>query len=263
MQKAHTLVQITDPHLHARPEGTLLGMNTENSLKLIVDRVQQEVKDIDLIIATGDIAQDSSIQAYNNFLSFLAPLKAPMRWIPGNHDSRENMAVACTGLDHAEPIVDLGDWVIVLLDSIVPERVYGLLPESQMTLLSDALTKYADKHVLVTFHHHPIPMGSRWIDQIGVRNRDALKALLHKHNNVKAVVCGHVHQESDQMIDGVRYMSTPSTCVQFKPKGQDFGIDPLGPGYRKLVLNHDGSIDTVVSRVEGFDFEIDFSQKGY
>jgi len=96
MQKAHTLVQITDPHLHARPEGTLLGMNTENSLKLIVDRVQQEVKDIDLIIATGDIAQDSSIQAYNNFLSFLAPLKAPMRWIPGNNDSRENIAVACT-----------------------------------------------------------------------------------------------------------------------------------------------------------------------
>jgi Icc protein len=263
MEKAYTLVQITDPHLHATNEGTLLGMNTENSLKLIVDRVQSEVTDIDLILATGDIAQDSSVQAYKNFLSLLSPLSSPMRWIPGNHDSRANMAEAGKGLNHAESIVELGDWVVVLLDSIVPERVYGHLAEDQLSLLDGALTKYADKHILITFHHHPVPMNSRWIDQIGVRNRDELKTLLSKHSNVRAVICGHVHQESDTLIDGVNYMSTPSTCVQFKPKSQDFGIDNLGPGYRKLVLNPDGSIDTKVSRVDGFDFEIDFSQKGY
>lgn len=263
MQKAYTLVQITDPHLHASNEGTLLGMNTENSLKLIVERVMSEVTDIDLIIATGDIAQDSSVQAYKNFLSFLAPLNSPMRWIPGNHDSRENMIEAGKGLDHAEPIVELGNWVVLLLDSIVPERVYGFLAEDQLALLTQTLEKYSDKHVLVTFHHHPFAMQSRWIDQIGVRNRDDLSQLLEKHSNVKAVVCGHVHQENDQIIDGIRYISTPSTCVQFKPKSQDFGIDTLGPGYRTLTLNPDGSLDTVVSRVEGEDFEIDYSQKGY
>ncbi len=263
MQKAYTLVQITDPHLHASAEGTLLGMNTENSLKLVVERVLSEVPTIDLILATGDIAQDSSVQAYKNFLSFLAPLNAPMRWIPGNHDSREHMAEAVAGLDHAESIVELGNWVVILLDSIVPERVYGNLADDQLNLLSNALTKYADKHVLVTFHHHPTSMGSRWIDQIGVRNREALANIIDQHSNVRAVICGHVHQESDQEINGVRFISTPSTCVQFKPKSQDFGIDSLGPGYRKLVLNPDGSFETNVSRIEGVDFEIDYSQKGY
>ena len=186
-----------------------------------------------------------------------------MRWIPGNHDSRANMAEAGLGLDHAEPIVELGNWVVVLLDSIVPGRVYGQLADDQLELLTQALAKYTDKHILVTFHHHPVPMESRWIDQIGVRNRDALTQLINQSSNVRAVICGHVHQESDNTVNGVRYISTPSTCVQFKPKSQDFGIDSTGPGYRQLVLHPDGTIDTVVSRIEGVDFEIDFSQKGY
>lgn len=263
MDKALTLVQITDPHLHATSDGTLLGMNTESSLKLIVDRVLAEVPAIDLIIATGDIAQDSSVQAYKNFLGFLQPLNAPMRWIPGNHDSRENMAEAGAGTDHAESIVELGNWVVILMDSIVPERVYGFLADDQLAMLEEALQKYADKHVLITFHHHPIPMESRWIDQIGVRNRDQFQKLISNHKNVKAVVCGHVHQESDQMIGDVRYISTPSTCVQFEPKSQDFGIDSLGPGYRTLTLLPNGELETTVSRIEGVDFEIDYSQKGY
>jgi len=263
MPRAHTLVQITDPHLHSHAEGTLLGMNTERSLKLILERVQAEVTDIDLIIATGDIAQDSSLQAYKNFLSFMTVFSAPMRWIPGNHDNREHMATACAHLDHAEAIVDLGEWVVVLLDSTVSKRVYGTLADDQLAILEQALIQYADRHVLVTFHHHPVSLHSRWIDQIGVRNSDQLKTLLDQHSCVRAVVCGHVHQASDQVVDGVRYLSTPSTCVQFQPLSQDFGIDPLGPGYRKLVLNPDGTIDTTISRIDGVDFEIDFSQTGY
>lgn len=263
MQKAYTLVQITDPHLHDSSEGTLLGMNTENSLDLIIQRVQQEVPDIDLILATGDIAQDSSVGAYQKFLRMLKPLSAPMRWVPGNHDSRENMAEAGQGLDHAEAITELGDWVVIMLDSIVPKKVYGNLEQDQLDLLSAALEKYKDKHVLVAFHHHPIPMESKWIDKIGVHNGENLNSLVAKHSHVKAVVCGHVHQESDQIVNGIRYISTPSTCVQFLPKSEDFGIDSTGPGFRRLVLNSDGTIETEVYRIEGVDFQIDYTQKGY
>lgn len=263
MQKAYKLVQITDPHLHASAEGTLLGMNTESSLRLVVERVLSEVSEIDLVIATGDIAQDSSVQAYQNFLNIISPINAPMRWIPGNHDKRENMAEAGQGLDHSEPVYQLGDWVIILLDSIVPGKVFGQLEEDQLALLATNLEKYADKHVLVCFHHHPVPMQSRWIDKIGVRNQEDLHQLLAKYSNVRGVVCGHVHQASDQLFEGIRYISTPSTCVQFQPKSADFGIDPQGPGFRTLTLNPDGTIDTEVSRIEGVDFEIDFSQKGY
>ncbi|TCS41160.1 3',5'-cyclic-AMP phosphodiesterase [Reinekea marinisedimentorum] len=263
MAQTFTLVQITDPHLHASPDGTLLGMNTENSLKLIVERIAQTVPKIDMILATGDIAQDSSVQAYKNFLSHIKPLKAPMRWIPGNHDSRENMAEACIGLDHSDPVVELGDWVIVLLDSIVPKKVYGELAPDQLELLENTLEQHKDRHVLLTFHHHPLDMECKWIDSIGIRNPEALHKVLSKYENVRATLFGHVHQDSDRVINGMRYISTPSTCVQFLPKSEDFGIDTLGPGYRTLTLLPNGDIETFVERVKGPEFEIDFSQKGY
>ncbi len=263
MPKALTLVQITDPHLHAVSEGTLLGMNTENSLKLIVERILNDAMNIDLIIATGDIAQDSSEQAYRNFLQHISPLSAPMRWIPGNHDNRENMATVSAGTDHAESVVEMDDWVIVLLDSTVPGKVYGALADDQLQLLKQALGKYTNKHILVTFHHHPTSMNSKWIDKIGVQNYSEFRDVISGFDNVRAVVCGHVHQDTDHVVEGVRYISTPSTCVQFKPESEDFGIDSTGPGYRILTLNTDGSIDTEVRRIEGVDFEIDYTQKGY
>ncbi|MBU2864003.1 3',5'-cyclic-AMP phosphodiesterase [Reinekea forsetii] len=263
MERALSLVQITDPHLHAKADGTLLGMNTEDSLKLIVERVQEEVDHIDLILATGDIAQDSSVGAYENFVSFVAPLNAPMRWIPGNHDNRDNMATVAKGTDYAQAVTELGDWVIVMLDSVVARKVYGNLAQDQLDILKAALDQHHDKHILIAFHHHPILMGSQWIDKIGVKNSEEFQQLIAPYKNIRAIVCGHVHQASDVMFNGFRYISTPSTCVQFLPKSKDFGIDSSGPGYRCLTLHPNGDIETSISRIEGVDFKIDYTQQGY
>ena len=259
------LVQITDSHLHASQEGTLLGMNTQYSLDLVLDRVEAERDRIDLILATGDIAQDGSVEAYRRFLRDVDRFQAPIRWTAGNHDDRANMKAALSNgrASVGRPIYTSDDWVIILLDSTVPGKVYGNLGPDQLALLDRLLTQHADKHALVTFHHHPLDMDSTWMDKIGIKNKNALQRVLQRHTNVRAVLWGHVHQNSDQMIDGIRYISTPSTCVQFEPGTEDFSIDTQGPGYRWLDLNSDGTIDTGLSRIEGVDFEIDYSVKGY
>jgi len=77
------------------------------------------------------------------------------------------------------------------------------------------------------------------------------------------VLWGHVHQEFDQSMQGVRWLATPSTCVQFTPRSDDFAVDSTAPGYRWLRLYDDGHIQTAVSRVQNIDFEIDYSIKGY
>jgi Icc protein len=41
-------------------------------------------------------------------------------------------------------------------------------------------------------------------------------------------------------------LSTPSTCSQFLPNSDDFGMDDRPPGYRWLHLYADGAIDTDV-----------------
>jgi len=55
-----------------------------------------------------------------------------------------------------------------------------------------------------------------------------------------------VHQASDRRRKGVRLMSTPSTCSQFRPNSDDFALDSRSPGYRWLNLSASGAIETEV-----------------
>ncbi|MCE6984277.1 phosphodiesterase, partial [Pseudomonas frederiksbergensis] len=75
------LVQLTDSHLFADPQGTLLGMNTRDSLQRVIERVRAEQPRIDLVLATGDLSQDGSLASYASFRDLTASLKAPARWL--------------------------------------------------------------------------------------------------------------------------------------------------------------------------------------
>jgi len=257
------LLQITDTHLNGPEEGHLLGMKTLHSLNCVLDIVRAERPRIDAFLVTGDIAQDGSIRAYERLHKLLEPFHCPSFWLEGNHDNPRSMYSVACGTEHLERIIRTPKWQIIMLNTQVPGAVYGRLRNDQLDLLEKALKEKPDLHTLITFHHHPLNMGSEWIDRIGIKNAAEFRGLIAKHPQVRAVLWGHVHQESDQEIDGVRYLSTPSTCVQFSPQTEDFSIDTRAPGYRWLDLLDDGNIETGISRVEDIKFEIDYSVKGY
>ncbi len=257
------VLQLTDTHLTASKDGHLLGMQTSHSLDCVLDLVTLRHTDIDLVLITGDLSQDGTAASYELLGQHLQRLDAPSCWLPGNHDDAANMdSVDAPGREKAR-VVKGKHWQIVLLNSQVPGKVYGELAADQLQLLEQSLQQSPQLHTLITFHHHPKPMGSRWIDNIGIRNCDELLAIVERYDNAKCLLWGHVHQSSDEVINGVRYLSSPSTCVQFEPNSEDFSVDRKGPGYRWLVLNPDGSIDTEVQRVENVEFEVDYSVKGY
>ena len=261
--KTLRLVQITDTHLNGPEDGHLLGMKTLHSMNCVLDIVRSERSHIDAFLVTGDLAQDGSEKAYRHLHDALIPFNCPAFWFEGNHDKPHAMQTVAAGTEHLERIIRTPHWQIILLNSQVEGAVFGRLKKDQLDLLETALKERPDLHTLISFHHHPVDMGSAWIDRIGVKNGDEFRSIIAHYPQVKAVLWGHVHQESDQMINGVRYMSTPSTCVQFTPGSADFSVDTLAPGYRWLDLHADGRIDTGVSRVEGIEFEIDYSVKGY
>lgn len=257
------LVQLSDSHLFAEPDGRLLGMDTADSLSQVVRLVRDEQPDIDLVLATGDLSQDASLESYQRFREITAPIAAPIRWFPGNHDELEPMREATAGTDLLEPVIDLGAWRVILLDSTIPGAVPGQMNDTQLDLLERAIQAAPDKHLLISFHHHPVPIGSQWMDRIGIRNPQRLFAVLDRYPNVRCLLWGHVHQEIDHMRGDVRLLASPSTCVQFTPGSEDFCVDSPAPGYRWLRLHPDGSLETGVSRVTGIDFEVDYSIKGY
>ena len=65
---AINLVQVTDTHLFAQPKSKLHKINTLDSLNEVLDCIKRNENQIDCIVATGDIAQDASFDAYKYFM---------------------------------------------------------------------------------------------------------------------------------------------------------------------------------------------------
>lgn len=257
------LVQLTDSHLFAEADGKLLGMGTAESLQRVVDLVLEEQPNVDLVLATGDLSQDGSRASYERFRTLSERITAPARWCPGNHDELDAMQQTAGGSALMEPVVDIGAWRVVMLDTLVPGSVFGMLHDEQLGLLERTLQQEPERPHLICLHHHPVSIGSRWMDSIGLHNREALFEVLDRFSCVKALLWGHIHQAFDSERRGVRLLATPSTGVQFAPGSEDFQVDTLAPGYRWLRLYADGTLETAVSRVVGIDFVVDYSVKGY
>jgi Icc protein len=257
------MVQLSDSHLFAEAQTTLLGMNTRDSLQRVIERVLVEQPDIDLVVASGDLSQDGTLESYEAFRQLSAQIDAPTRWFAGNHDEMPQMEQAATGGDFLQPVVDIGQWRITLLNSAVPGSVPGYLADDQLQLLVQALSEAPERHHLVCLHHHPVSIDCAWMDPIGLRNPHALFDVLDRFPQVRAVLWGHIHQEFESERNGVRLIASPSTCIQFAPRSEDFKLDELAPGYRWLRLFDDGRLETGVSRVIGYRFSVDLSGEGY
>ncbi len=261
------IVQITDTHLYSRESGTLLKMNTTHSFKEVLELVRLHEGSLDLILATGDIAQDASAAAYEFFTSSIDAMKVPFLWVPGNHDNALVMQALAKGTSAAHKEMRLSNWLIIMLNTSVVGQVHGVLTAEELAFLSaqlegSELSRSVD-HVLVGMHHNPIEGTAGWMKDIGLQNPHSFWDIVKKSSKFRAVVYGHIHQELDLMYEGIRCLCTPSTCIQFKPHVVDFALDQMNPGYRSLVLHSDGSIETRVFRVGGEQFDADFNSGGF
>jgi Icc protein len=58
-------------------------------------------------------------------------------------------------------------------------------------------------------------------------------------------------------------MASPSTCVQFAPRTEDFQVDEEPPGFRLLALLPDGSIRSEVVRTQEMPQGLELASSGY
>lgn len=257
------LVQVTDTHLYADPERRLLGLRTLETLRSVLAQIREEHPTPDLVLATGDLVHDASAAGYRRAAEELRTLGAPVFSLPGNHDVTAAMnahleahGVSCAGE------LRLGGWQILMLDSVIPDEEGGRLAESELQRLEHAL-RDGEGHVLICLHHQPMKVGSAWIDTMALENGEEFFRLVDACPRVRGVLWGHIHQEFDQQRGDVRLLASPSTCVQFKPRVDDFQVDEAPPGYRHLSLLPDGRIETGVRRVAGYPEGLELASAGY
>jgi 3',5'-cyclic-AMP phosphodiesterase len=243
------LLQLTDPHLFASPHGRLRGVETLFSLQRVLAHAAARKLNVDAVVCTGDIVNDEP-DGYAHFARVLAAFGKPVYCIPGNHDDPTRLRSALASPPfQVGGHVDLGAWRIILVDSCVPGQAGGRISQAELQALDSALAD-SKRYALVCVHHHPVAMASRWLDAVGIENADEFLRVLDAHPQVRAISWGHVHQSFDARRHGVRLLATPSTCAQFLPLADKFAVDARPPGYRRLSLHPDGTLDTDVVWVE-------------
>jgi Icc protein len=87
------------------------------------------------------------------------------------------------------------------------------------------------------------------MDEIGLQNPSDLLEVCDRHPQIKLVLFGHIHQEFSHTRNGITYLGTPSTCIQFKPHTTKFTLDEKAPGFRLITLRPDGTWETQIDRI--------------
>jgi 3',5'-cyclic AMP phosphodiesterase CpdA len=133
-------------------------------------------------------------------MELLAPLESPYAAIPGNHDDRTMLRGSCFGrgikqrIDVSNRTINVADLDVMLIDSTVPGKNYGLLDAQTLAWLDLTLGSSATRPALLFLHHPPWVTGIAYMDAQNLRNGDDLAALLRKHERVQLVAAGHVHR---------------------------------------------------------------------
>lgn len=243
------VLHVTDPHLHADPATELYGVQTDRAFRSVVDRaLGDDTWRPDLVLATGDLVEDRSLEGYERFREIMSGHGLPVLCLPGNHDDPNVMSQVLNEKPFSYcAIHDAGDWRLILLSSHVAGDEGGALSEAELERLESGLAEAGNQHVLICVHHQPIDMGSAWLDAYGLRNSAELLSCVNRFDNVRGIVWGHVHQASDRQLNGLRMLSTPSTCAQFTPGTEKCVMDVRPPGFRRLHLNADGGMSTEIN----------------
>ncbi|NEQ97937.1 MAG: phosphodiesterase [Cyanothece sp. SIO2G6] len=253
---AFTLIQITDTHLLADPTAQLLGCNPWQTLQDCLRQVA--LHQPDGVLLTGDLADQGEPAAYDALVAAVSTIGCPIYWLPGNHDDVAQLQaqVGAQPQWYGLQAVDLGAWRLLLLNSVLPQAKWGegYLAADQLYWLRQELANCRDRPTLVALHHHPVPTGIDWVDQMPVQNAVDLLAILADFAQVRVVVFGHIHHELEEerlLTPGaapISFYGCPSTCLQVSPPQPVPNVDL--PGFRLLYLNADWSHQTHVQRVQ-------------
>ena len=249
---AISILQITDLHILPEPDETLLGVNTEHYFHAILEHAFANYQHFDLILVTGDLAQDPCPACYQRILNCLESYNTPCICLPGNHDDYVLMQqILNTRLVNCRKQIFLENWQLICLNSKKPEDVpQGRLSKQELLFLEDCLSSKPDCHALIAVHHHCLKTHS-FMDTMMIENSQDFLAIINKFPQIKAITTGHIHQVMDITIGAVRVLGAPSTCFQFTPESETFSVETTAPGYRLIRVYADGRLESDIIRLPG------------
>jgi len=238
---------ISDPHLAiGAKDGLVMTGSSVRILEMVVAELNR-IRDLDFVLVTGDLLNNGEVWAAEKAREILDTLRAPYHVILGNHDytpvppeghtgpfppglsragfmeifaGRMGACLVPAALSAAGPG---GCWSLdpvpglhlVGLDTTVIGASAGHVTGPVLRWLSADLTLHRDKAILVAAHHNFVEFDPR---DAGpgkiylVDNAPEVRNVFERSRNVQAVITGHHHLSGARTVEGVHYMTCPSTA---------------------------------------------------
>jgi 3',5'-cyclic AMP phosphodiesterase CpdA len=233
------IAQISDTHI--------LAQESEHpSAELRADCLRRCVVDInrhqpDAVIFTGDTVQHGQPEEYARLRELLAPLEAPLYFVPGNRDDKDEMRAAfsdCAYLpetgEFLHYVIEDFDTRLVGIDSTLAGERKGRFCESRQTWLDKTLSEQPDRATLFFIHHPPFDVGDHYVG--GYRRPEeaaALEDIVARQPQVIGALCGHVHWPVAREWAGTQARIMPSVAVDLRK-----GIDETEARGRPIYMLH-------------------------
>jgi 3',5'-cyclic-AMP phosphodiesterase len=180
------LAHISDLHIGKdRGDG---GARALRRARDVVEWLNRMDGDLDGVLVTGDLADNGLPEEYEVVQEVLGALRFPVATCPGNHDDRAAFAGQTSPVNRVHRV---DGYTVAMADSSIPGRNEGYLDDETVAWLDDVLAD--GEPALVCFHHPPVVLGIPFVDGIRMQEAERLAAVVERHDNVVAVLCGHAH----------------------------------------------------------------------
>lgn len=243
-------VHLTDSHLGNNYSDQYKGLKTFESLRSVCLLIQASHTDLDFILVTGDISQTGTKESYALFQSILAEFKIPVYCLPGNHDDANliQSLYPDSPVEHVS-FIQLKRTILILINTAVLNEEFGFVKPEHLSEISNYLDQNPSKSAIVAMHHPVISTNTPWMDKITVQNAELVYKYFQQQENIKLVLNGHAHMDIKTKTSGTTFISTPSTCYQFKPGAETTEYDTLSPAYRLVSVEKNFDISTKLFRI--------------
>ncbi|MFA9486540.1 MULTISPECIES: metallophosphoesterase [unclassified Moraxella] len=248
------IAQISDLHL-----------SDESSFNQFLSVLTLALKESpDLLLLTGDLVNDGNRQGYDRLYKTLIFTKIPFLCLAGNHDVTAEIGHHLPFDERTFLPIRLDDrlpdrqrltikmanitWQILAINTAISGQIGGYVSRENLEFLSKHLT--CNQPTIIAMHHHPQPVGSAWIDEYMLQNHDEFWQTLSCFDNIKAVICGHVHQAHRIDTHNTSLYTCPASSRQFLAYHDDFTIDDTPPGFRLIHICNKKTLATWVKRLQ-------------
>ena len=228
MTSTITVAQITDSHLKREP------VTGDKSPDEMLRRAVALVADVqpDVLLLTGDIADDGSSEALERVAQAVKVLGVPVLATSGNHDDPAVVTTILGAVDETS----IGGWRLLLADTSIPKTEWGRV---DVPNLLRRLGPDVGVPTLLALHHPPISTSTHpWMQLEGGLE---LATALAGRGDVRVVLSGHLHEAFNVVFAGVSYIGCSSSLYSIKHRNNEFILDNGHVGALVLTLASDGA----------------------